>query len=118
MAWTGPAPTFESYVPGPNNNGVVDGRFVTPGTTKPATGTYAAPFDTISIVAYASDLGLHAGDQIVGFVAGSTQSSDPANIGAGATEVYDGMPNSLSFMQPYTIGNSFDCDVVFRNSFE
>jgi len=118
MAWNGAAPTFESYVPGPNSNGVVDGRFVTPGTQKPASGSYAAPYDTIRITARAADLGLHAGDRIVGFVAATSQSTDLANIGSGATETYDAMPNSLSFMQPYTIGNAFDCDVVYRNGFE
>jgi len=29
------------------------------------------------------------------------------------------MPNSSSFMGgPYVVGNSFDCDVIFRNGFE
>ena len=56
--------------------------------------------------------------RIVGFIAGSAQTTDPGGVGAGATEVYDGMPNSLSFMSGYTVGNSFDCDVIFRDGFE
>jgi len=119
MAWTGSSPTFESYVPGANTNGDVDGRFVEPGSTKPAlSGSYDAPYDTIVITVAASDLGLAHGDHIVGFIAGSAQTTDPVGIGAGATQLYDAMPNSTSFMGAYTIGNSFDCDVVFRDSFE
>jgi len=118
MAWSGSTPTFESYVPAANSNGDVDGRFVTSGTTKPAIGAYDAPYDTITITARAADLGLHAGDRIVGFVTGSSQSSDPLNIGAGVTEVYDAMPNSGAFLGAYTVGNSFDCDLIFRYGFE
>lgn len=118
MAWSGATPVFESYVPSPNSNGDVDGRFVTAGTTKPATGSYAVPYDTVAITATATDLGLHAGDRIIGFVAGATQSTDPLNIGAGATEAYDAMPNSGAFMGSYIVGNSFDCDVLFRYGFE
>jgi len=117
MAWSGATPTFESYTPGANNSGGVDGRFVTPGTTVPAQGSYVAPFDTVVLTVHASDLGLAAGDLIVGFVAGSAQTTDPGGVGAGATEVYDGMPNSLSFETSYTIGNSFDCDVIYRDGF-
>jgi len=119
MAWSSTSPTFESYVPGANTNGDVDGRFVTAGTQKPAlSGSYDAPFDTIAITVAASDLGLSAGDHIVGFVAGSSQTTDPVGVGAGATQLYDAMPNSAAFMAPYTVGNSFDCDVIFRNSFD
>jgi hypothetical protein len=118
MAWSGATPTFESYTPGENSNGVVDGRFVEPGTSLPAEGSYDPPYDTIVLTVRASDLGLAAGDAISGFVAGSAQSTDPLNLGVGATEVYDGMPNSLSFEQDYTIGNSFDCDVIFRDGFQ
>jgi len=66
----------------------------------------------------ASDLGLNPGDQIAGFLAGTAQSSDALNIGTGATTLYDSMPNSLSYMSPYTVGHSFDCDVIYRNGFE
>jgi len=119
MAWTGNSPTFESYVPGANSSGGVDGRFVTPGSTKPAdNGSYDAPYDKIVITVKASDLGLNAGDTIVGFVAGSSQTTDPGGIGAGATEVYDAMPNGATFMASYVVGNSFDCDVIFRDGFE
>src|SRR5581483_2297314 len=59
MAWSGATPVFESYVPSPNSNGDVDGRFVTPGSTKPAlSGSYDAPYDRITIVASAADMGL------------------------------------------------------------
>lgn len=123
MAWysTSPStPTFESYTPGANTSGGVDGRFVTAGSqiaADPAS-HYAAPYNQIVIVVKASDLGLKTGDVIGGFVSATTQSSDSAGTGTGATETYDQMPNSLSYMSPYTIGNSFDCDVVFRNGFE
>ena len=119
MAWSGATPTFESYVPGPNTNGDVDGRFVEPGSTKPAlSGSYDAPYDTVTITVSAADLGVAAHDHVVGFIAGSAQTTDPVGVGAGATQLYDAMPNSTSFMGAYTIGNSFDCDVIFRYDFE
>src|SRR5437870_1593049 len=103
MAWnpTSPAaPTFESYTPGPNNSGGVDGRFVTPGSTKPAeaSSSYAAPFNKVVIVVKASDLGLAPGDTISGFVSGVSQTAQNA-----LTELYDQMPNSLNFAGPYTV---------------
>jgi len=72
MAWTGAAPTFESYTPGANTSGGVDGRFVTPGTARPAetSSSYAGPFDRVVIVVKAGDLGLSAGDTIAGFEIG------------------------------------------------
>lgn len=121
MAWSGSTPTFESYTPGANNSGGVDGRFVEAGSTKPAEAesSYVTPFDTVVVVVKASDLDLNPGDVIMGFVSGSAQTTDPVGVGAGATEVYDFMPNSSSFMGgPYVVGNSFDCDVIFRNGFE
>ena len=124
MAWSGATPTFESYIPAAGNSGAVDGRFVTAGSTKPAEAqsSYVTPFNKVVIVVKATDLGvspgLHPGDVIAGFLSGTSQSTDPANIGAGATEVYDFMPNSGSFMGTYTVGNSFDCDVIFRNGFQ
>ncbi|HZP65953.1 MAG TPA: sialidase family protein [Rudaea sp.] len=119
MAWSGATPVFESYVPSPNSNGDVDGRFVTPGSTKPAlSGSYDAPYDRITIVASAADMGLNPGDHVFGFVVGSSQTTDAVNAGTGVTELYDAMPNSAAFLGAYTIGNSFDCDVVYRNGFE
>jgi PKD repeat protein len=115
MAWnpTSPTtPTFESYVPAPNNSGGVDGRFVTPGSQKPAeaTSSYSAPFNKVVIVVKASDLGLNPGDLINGFVSGVSQSTDPGGIiGAGATALYDQMPDSLSFSGTYVVGNNQAC---------
>jgi len=111
MAWAGVSPTFESYVPGANNNGGVDGRFVTPGTQKPIEpqSAYASPFDRVVLVVKASDLGLAPGDSISGFVAGVSQSSDPANIGVGLTGLYDDMPDSLAFTGSYTVQSNQLC---------
>src|SRR6059058_3296820 len=116
MAWnpTSPAaPTFESYTPGANNSGGVDGRFVTPGSTKPAeaSSSYAAPFNKVVIVVKASDLGLSPGDTISGFVSGVSQSTDPGNnVGAAATALYDQMPDSLAFTGTYNvIDNNTTC---------
>ncbi len=111
MAWTGATPVFESYTPGGNTSGGVDGRFVTPGTQIPAeaSSSYASPFDRIVIVAKASDLGLKPGDAISGFVSGVSQSTDPANIGAGATALYDQMPDSLAFTGSYTVRSNQLC---------
>ena len=111
MAWTGVAPVFESYVPGASNNGSVDGRFVTPGTTKPAEAqsVYAAPFDRVILVVKASDLGLASGDTISGFVSGVAQTTDPAGIGIGATGLYDQMPDSLAYAGSFTVQNNQLC---------
>jgi len=115
MAWnpTSPTmPTFESYTPGPNNSGGVDGRFVVPGSQKPAeaTSSYITPFNKVVIVVKASDLGLNPGDTITGFVSGVSQSTDPGSIvGAGATALYDMMPDSLAFTAlhgPYTVDSN------------
>ncbi len=112
MSWTNPStPTFESYVPSPNNGGGVDGRFVEPGTQKPAEAgsNYAGPLGKITIIVKASDLGLSPGDTVAGFVAGVTQSSDPANIGVGITGLYDQMPDSLSFANSYVVNFNNVC---------
>ncbi|MEY2485873.1 MAG: hypothetical protein QOH39_1521 [Verrucomicrobiota bacterium] len=115
MAWNPSSPTtptFESYIPGPNNSGGVDGRFVTPGSQKPAeaSSSYAAPFNKIVIVVKASDLGLNPGDTISGFVSAVSQSTDPgATVGAGATALYDMMPDSLTFTGSYTLVPTNTC---------
>jgi PKD repeat protein len=100
MSWNGTTPVFESYTPGAANNGAVDGRFVTSGTTKPAdaSSSYSAPFDKATIVVKASDLGLAPGDTIAGFVAGVSQTA-----GGVLTGLYDAMPNSLAFTGSYTV---------------
>lgn len=105
MEYSSTTPSFYSYVPGANSSGGVDGRFVD--SKMPAdSGSYAAPYTKIVITVKASDLGLTPGDTISGFIAGSSQSSDPANIGVGATEVYDSAPDSLTFTGTYTIANN------------
>ena len=111
MTWPGLTPVFESYTPGANSSGGVDGRFVTPGTTSPAepSSSYVSPFDRVVIVVKAGDLGLSPGDTISGFVSGVAQSSDPANIGIGATALYDQMPDSLAFTGAYTVRTNQSC---------
>jgi len=112
MAWTGTSPTFESYTPGANTSGGVDGRFVTTGSQEPAEpeSTYAAPFNKVVIVVKASDLGLNPGDSIAGFVSGVSQSTDPgATIGRGATALYDEMPDGLGFTGSFTVTDNALC---------
>jgi PKD repeat protein len=115
MAWYPTSPTtpvFESYTPAANNSGGVDGRFVTPGTTKPAesTSSYSAPYNKVVIVVKASDLGLNPGDTIDGFVSGVSQSTDPGNmVGIGATALYDMMPDSLAFTGSLTVKANLAC---------
>ncbi len=120
MVWNGTAPVFESYTPAPSNSGVVDGRFVTAGSTKPAdpASSYAAPYDKVVIVVKASDLGLAAGDTIAGFVAGTSQTTDVIGLGTGATALYDAMPNSLAYLGSYTVAAGNACGVIFHNGFE
>src|SRR5262249_48722846 len=53
---------------------------------------------------------LNPGDTITGFVAGVSQSTDPGSIaGAGATALYDQMPNSLAFTGSYTVLDNSVC---------
>ena len=67
-----------------------------------ASSSYAAPYDKVIIVVKASDLGLEAGDTIAGFVSGVAQNA--MVLGA----LYDQMPNSLSYANPYTlVGEAF-----------
>ena len=112
MAFTNPTtPVFEIYTPSGNTSGGVDGRFVNPGSQIPAESgsSYDAANGKITIIVKASDLGLNPGDTIAGFVSGVSQSSDPANIGAGATALYDQMPDSLSFANSYTVNFNSIC---------
>jgi hypothetical protein len=92
----------------------VDGRFVSPGSQKPAeaSSNYDGPNGKITIIVKASDLGLEPGNLISGFVAGVSQTTDPLNIGAGATALYDQMPDSLSFANSYTVVHNNTCAVL------
>jgi hypothetical protein len=115
MAWKPTSPTtpiFESYTPGANNSGGVDGRFVNPGSeiAAEATSNYLPPYNQVIIVVKASDLGLNPGDTISGFVSGVSQSTDPGSmVGAGATALYDEMPNGLGYTGTYTVDNNQVC---------
>jgi hypothetical protein len=115
MAWLATSPTtpvFESYTPSANTSGGVDGRFVTAGSQLPAdpSSNYVTPFNKVIIVVNASDLGLSPGDTITGFVSGVSQSTDPTQqVGAGATALYDMMPDSLAFTGSYTVNANSVC---------
>lgn len=102
-------PTFSSYVPGASTGGIVDGRFVSSSKGADPSSNYNPATGKITIVVPASDLGLTAGTVIAGFVAGSSQSTDVANTGGGATEVWDGMPDSLAFLGSYTVRDNQSC---------
>ncbi|HET9376453.1 MAG TPA: CARDB domain-containing protein [Chthoniobacterales bacterium] len=105
MTWNGTTPTFESYTPGPNSGGGVDGRFVVSGSQKPAeAGQYEPPFNKIVIVVKASDLGLNPGDTIAGFVSGVSQT-----VGGFVTGLWDQMPESLAFTGSYTVNSNQFC---------
>ena len=103
MEFTAAGPSFFSYTPGPNSSGGIDGRFVDAEQPADPSSSYNASTGQIIIVVKPSDLGLGTGSTIVGFVAGSSQTTDPTNSLAGATEVWDSMPDSLTFTNNYTI---------------
>ena len=111
MAWRGPTPSFESYIAAPSSGGVVDGRFVDSTSIKPAEpeSKYEPDKGLITIVVKATDLALNPGDVIAGFNSASTQSTDVANIGKGATGTYDEMPDSLNHINPLTFGGNVAC---------
>jgi PKD repeat protein len=112
MAFTTPTtPIFESYTPSPNSSGGVDGRFVKPNSqiAADAGSHYDAPNGKITIIVKASDLTLAPAIAISGFVSGVSQSTDAAHIGAGATFLYDQMPDSLAFAGTYTVNSGNTC---------
>jgi hypothetical protein len=103
-------PTFSSYVPGANLSGGVDGRFVD--SSKPAdpASNYDAASGKITIVIKASDLGFTPGTKVLGFVSGTTQTTAVVGGVPGATEVYDSMPDSLTFSgSGYTVNENATC---------
>src|SRR5207245_3452105 len=85
---------------------LVDGRFVTAGSQKPAEASsgYAQPLNKVLIVVNASDLGLTPGDTISGFVSGVSQTA-----GGVITGLYDQMPDSLAFTGSYTVNSNQFC---------
>ncbi len=112
MAFTNPtSPVFESYTPSGNQSGGVDGRFVTSGSQIPAdpASNYDAAGGKVTIVVKASDLGLNPGDNISGFVAAVSQTTNPVGTGPAATALYDQMPDSLSFANSYTVNFNSIC---------
>jgi PKD repeat protein len=112
MAFTTPTtPIFESYTPSPNSSGGVDGRFVKPNSqiAADAGSHYDGLNGKITIIVKASDLTLAPATTISGFVSGVSQSTDAAHIGAGATFLYDQMPDSLAFAGSYTVNSNQVC---------
>lgn len=105
-------PTFESYEASTNTSGGSDGRFVKAGSQKPAEpgSKYDNANGLITIIVKASDLNLSAGDVINGFNSAVTQSSDPANIGAGATATIDEMPDGLGYTNTFTVHDNQFCN--------
>ena len=111
MAWSGPTPRFESYIAEAGQGGTTDGRFVDPASIKPAEpeSNYDAANGIITIVVKPADVGLNPGDAVSGFNSAVTQSTDPLNIGAGATDTYDEMPDSLTHTGAFTFGGNAAC---------
>src|SRR5207237_1804800 len=113
MAWkaTSPAaPVFESYTPGANSSGGVDGRFVTAGSEKALepTSSYSPPFNQVVLVVKASDLGLNTGGVMSGFIVGAEHSSNVNDPGAspGAAGLFDSAPDGLAFTGTYTVASN------------
>jgi hypothetical protein len=111
MTWTGPSPTFQSYIARPNNSGGVDGRFVDVASLKATEpeSNYDPAKGIIDIVVKATDIGLTAGTLVSGFNSAVTQTSDPLNVGPGATATYDQMPDSLAYTDSFTYGGNAAC---------
>jgi hypothetical protein len=109
MIWNSTTPTFESYIPGANGAGGVDGRFVASviGPAE-ASSSYAPPFNKVIIVVKASDLGLNPGDTISGFVSGVSQ-TEPGPAGGTITGLYDDMPDGLGFANSYVVNHNNIC---------
>ncbi|MFL5959387.1 MAG: PKD domain-containing protein [Gaiellaceae bacterium] len=102
-------PTFQSYLAGPNSSGGVDGRFVVPGSEKPAdpSSFYDPATGTIVIVVAAADVGLQAGDTVTGFNAASVQAASTP-VGGGAATL-DEMPDGLGYQGSYSVQSNGSC---------
>ena len=113
MTWSGPSPSFQSYIARANSSGTTDGRFVDVASIKAAEpeSNYDTAKGIIDIVVKVTDLGLNPGDLIAGFNAAVTQTSDPLNVGPGATATYDQMPDSLAYTGSFTYGGNAACAV-------
>lgn len=103
-------PVFQSYLVGASSGGVRDGRFVA--STKPA--LPASSFDPskgeIVIWVTVADVGVTAsGQSLIGFNAGVTITTDPVDIGAGATFVDDEMPDGLGRQSSHTVHDNVVC---------
>jgi hypothetical protein len=111
MTWSGPAPSFQTYLARPNNSGGTDGRFVDVASIKAAEpeSNYDPAKGIIDIVVKVTDLDLNVGDVIAGFNSAVTQTSDPLNVGPGATATYDQMPDSLAYTGSFTYGGNAVC---------
>lgn len=83
------AATYFSYRGGENNDGGIDGRFVTAGTEKPALSGSFDPSGVITITIPASAVGMEPGAGIGPFNGGTVQST-PVGL---AAAVVDGMPS-------------------------
>jgi hypothetical protein len=111
MTWNGPSPSFETYIARANTSGTTDGRFVDVASIKAAEpeSNYNPATGIIDIVVKVTDLGLNPGDLISGFNSAVTQTSDPLNVGPGATATYDEMPDGLAYTGSFLYGGSAAC---------
>ena len=103
-------PVFQSYLAGASSGGIRDGRFVA--STKPA--LPASSFDSakgeIVIWVPVVDVGVTApGQSLIGFNAGVTITTDPADLGAGATFVDDEMPDGLGRQSSHVVHDNVPC---------
>lgn len=101
------AVSFFSYVPGGNNNGDVDGRFIEAGSEEPAhAGSGFTADGEIVILVPPQQLGLlAAGESLLSFVAATTYS-----VAGSVTDTADEMPDGLARAGRYTLLDAIDCD--------
>jgi hypothetical protein len=111
MTWSGPTPDFQSYIARANTSGTTDGRFVDVATIKAAdpSSNYDPALGTIDIIVPVTDLGLNVGDVIAGFNSAVTQTTDPLNVGPGATATYDEMPDGLAYAESFAFAGNAAC---------
>ncbi len=100
--------SFFSYVPGENNDGGVDGRFVSAGSERPANAQSYYDDTEIVIFVRPQDIGLfEPGQKLTGFNAATTLSVGVS--GAGVSGTMDEMPDGLGRSGEFTYLSDEDC---------
>ncbi len=104
--------SYFSYVPSGNNDGGVDGRFVTAGSERPASSQSYYDDSEIVIFVRPQDIGLYEpGQMLEGFNAATTLSVGVPGVGGLISGTMDEMPDGLGRSGEFTYLSDEECAV-------